>query len=103
MVQITYQKRNGDLINRIRKTYPSFRVGDTTSMGWKVIEILYRFNGKYYSYSEYCKLVDKESKRDTARRNFKRNVKNFYSKLIQCMTFIIAFRVFEVLTKIANK
>lgn len=54
---ITYQKRNGDILLRPRKALYGMQVGDTTSMGWKVLNIHYQYEGNYYTYLDYCKVV----------------------------------------------
>lgn len=54
---ITYQKPNGEIIFRPRKSVYDRKVGDTTSMGWKVIDIHYRYNGNYYTYLDFMKLI----------------------------------------------
>ena len=59
MIQITYQKRNGNILYRLRKTMLPYRIGDITSMGWKVLNIEYEYKNKYYSYYEYNKLIHK--------------------------------------------
>lgn len=56
---ITYQKGNGDILIRKRKTLYNMRVGDTTSMGWTVINIHYNYEGNYYTYTDYCRMVRK--------------------------------------------
>ena len=54
---ITYQKNNGDILLRPRKTLLGLRVGDTTGMGWKVLNIHYLYEGNYYTYLDYCRMV----------------------------------------------
>ena len=39
MIQITYQKRDGSKIQKLRNTMLPYKIGDTTSMGWKVITV----------------------------------------------------------------
>lgn len=57
---VIYQKNNNDLIYRANKTRPNYNKGDTTSMGWKVIDIQRLYNGKCYSMSKFDdKLVQK--------------------------------------------
>ena len=58
MVMITYTKANGRLFTRIVKSAYGLRVGDTTSMGWQVVSIHYRYEGNYYTYPDYCKLIN---------------------------------------------
>lgn len=54
---ITYQKRNGDILLRARKTLYGMRVGDETSMGWTVLNIHYNYEGNYYTYPDYCRII----------------------------------------------
>ena len=49
---VIYQKKD-DLIYRAVKTKPMYKVGDTTSMGWKVKGIQHLYNGKVYSRYEF--------------------------------------------------
>ena len=54
---ITYQKNNGDLIYRERTSLPETKIGDTTSMGWKVIDIHYEYDGNFLHYAEFIKAL----------------------------------------------
>lgn len=54
---ITYQKRNGDILLRPRKSLYNLRVGDTTGMGWTVLNIHYLYEGNYYTYIDYCRII----------------------------------------------
>ena len=68
MIQITYQKRDGSIMQRIRNTMLPYKIGDTTSMGWKVLNIEYEYNNKYYTYYEYNKLIHKSKQRYMKRK-----------------------------------
>lgn len=57
MVMITYLKSNGKLLTRIVKSTYNLRVGDMTPMGWKVISIHYNYDGNYYTYPDYCRII----------------------------------------------
>ena len=57
---ITYQKQNGDIIYKPRTSIYGRRIGDITSMGWKVIDIHYKYEGNYYMYEDYMKLIRKK-------------------------------------------
>ena len=54
---ITYQKNNGDIILRPRISDGGLKIGQETSMGWKVLNIHYEYNGNYYTYSDYMRIV----------------------------------------------
>lgn len=76
MIQITYKKRNGDIFQRTRNTYLPYRVGDTTSMGWEVLDIKYKYGNKYYSLTEYDKKVDKVWNRTKKLLQLKKSINN---------------------------
>lgn len=78
MYLIFYQKRNGDVICRIRNTMPQHGIGKETSMGWKIIDIKQRFKSSYYSFSEYNKKKDSRKKQ----YNFIRFMKKCFNKYV---------------------
>lgn len=53
---ITYQKRNGDIFFRARKSLLGLSIGDETSMGWKVLDIHYFYEGNYYTLDDYRRI-----------------------------------------------
>ena len=53
MVQITYQKSDGTIFKRQNKSEWVHDIGESTSMGWKVLEIEYEYNNKFYPKAEY--------------------------------------------------
>lgn len=63
MMQITYQKQNGCVFQRFRNTLPPYEIGETTSMGWKVLNIEYEYRNKYYSQYEYNRLLYKNKQK----------------------------------------
>ena len=72
---ITYQKPNGEIIFRPRKTVYDRHIGQVTSMGWKVIDIHYRYNGNYYTYLDFMKLIrQKESLKSRVLRRIARKL-----------------------------
>ena len=100
MIQITYRKRNGEIIQRIRNTYCSYRIGDTTSMGWVVLDIRYNFNGKYYQRNEYDNLINRAIERDRKRIKIKKALVRFYRELAYCLILLILFRGFTLIENI---
>lgn len=85
MIQITYQKRNGNILYRLRKTMLPYRVGDTTSMGWKVLNIEYEYNQKFYTYYEYNKIIHKKKQKYLKRKQ----LENLCLKAITLLYYII--------------
>lgn len=86
VVQITYQKANGCVIQRLRNTMLPYKVGDTTSMGWKVLNIEYEYNNKFYSEYEYNTLVQKKHRSQVKRQqtieSFIKEFKTFFYYLM---------------------
>lgn len=72
MVQITYQKRDGTIMQKLRKTTLPYEIGDITSMGWKVLNIEYEYRGKYYDYFDYSMIIHKNKKRIVKKREIKK-------------------------------
>ena len=68
---ITYQKSNGDVFCRVRNTLPSCKIGSETSMGWKLLDIKYRFKNNYYTLPECLKLKKKQYKKIHLIQNIK--------------------------------
>lgn len=61
-MQITYQKQDGCIIQRQRKTMLPYKIGDTTSMGWKVLNIEFEYKNKFYSEYNYNMLIQNNRK-----------------------------------------
>ena len=94
MIQITYQKRNGCIMQKLRKTMIPYKVGETTSMGWKVLNIEYEFNNKYYSYYEYNKRIHKRKQRYIKKKKIKNLcLKNSITLLYYILGFIILYYI----------
>lgn len=62
---ITYQKSNGEIFIR-PYNHSAFslgkRVGDESSMGWKILDIHYKYNDNYYCYDDFMRLFHQEIK-----------------------------------------
>lgn len=94
MIQITYQKRNGSIIQRLRKTAPPYKIGDTTSMGWNVLNIEYEYKKNYYTYFEYNRLIYKDKQKHIKNRHRKELcVKSINTLLYYNIWFIILFYI----------
>lgn len=90
MIRITYIKKNGDIITRYSSLYPMYKIGEINGFGWKVVNIEYQYNKKYYSRVEYDKRLNNYFKRNKV---FKKLKKNFYSmfRLIRniCVLYVV--------------
>lgn len=100
MTQITYQKKNGDLIRRTISTYSPYKMGDTNSYGWKVIDIKYKYNDKFYSRRDYDNLVNRDWIRRKKINKFRQTFYNVYKELAYCVILLILLRFFEVTSKV---
>ena len=60
VMQITYQKQDGCIFQRQRNTTLPYKIGEITSMGWKVLNIEYEYKNKFYSERNYNILVSKD-------------------------------------------
>ena len=76
MYQIEYKKRNGEIIKWIRNTLPG-KIGETTSMGWIIMDIKYAFKDKYYSLRDYQILFKKQSKINRINRTINKFLKKY--------------------------
>ena len=97
MIQVTYQKRDGDIIHRLRNTILPYKVGDTTSMGWKVLNIEYEYKNKYYPEYEYNVLIAKNRKRYVKIRETKDKILNEFKTLLYYFIVIIMYHYIKIL------
>ena len=100
VIQMIYQKKNGEIIERIRNTSAPYKIGDTTSMGWKVISIKYKRNGKYYDRIEYDRITNKIYNRHKKFSGFKYKISELYHNLSYIFILLILFRVYEAIGRI---
>lgn len=50
---VLYERTNGELLYRYRKSLPQYEVGSYTSMGWKLVDIKQLDKGKCLSQYDY--------------------------------------------------
>lgn len=81
---VTYQKSNGEIFIR-PYNYSAFaspkRVGEETSMGWKILDIHYKYNDNYYCYDDFMRIFQKEIKEKKNKKLIKYLIKKL-NKLI---------------------
>lgn len=68
MLLVTYQKENGCIIQRQRKTMLPYKIGERTSMGWIVLNIEYHYKDKYYPEYKYHMLIQKDKQLNIKKR-----------------------------------
>ena len=93
-MQITYQKRNGCIFQRLRETALPYKIGEETSMGWKVLNIEYEYNNEFYSEHDYYKMIqkrkDKLIKRKHIEDTLKKELKSFlYSFIVVIILYTL--------------
>lgn len=49
---VTFQKGNGQIFVRIKQSIGGMRIGDETSMGWKIIDIREEYCGNYLHHDD---------------------------------------------------
>lgn len=86
-MQVTYQKRDGTTIKRNRNTMLPYKIGETTSMGWKVLNIEYEYNGEFYSEYKHNMLVN-QTKQNVLKR--KQRVDQFTKEFKTFLYYFIA-------------
>lgn len=89
MFKITYQKANGEIFDRIRDTLPNYSIGEMTSMGWKLLNIQWRYKDKYYSYADYSYLVRKRIERHHIFLKIKKGIRQLVKQYVVPIYFII--------------
>ena len=88
---IIYQKHNGELLYRVCKTIPKYKKGDTTSMGWKVLDIKHLNNGKVYSSYEYDNKLTYKRKISNITTLFNNKIAN---RVVEMILFFVVLKVF---------
>lgn len=92
MIKVTYQNKKGEIIEKYRQVYTTHKIGQTTCWGWKVLDIKYSYNGKYYSMYDYDKVISKKIKREEKIYFFKKKVIKFNRQLINAMVLLLLIR-----------
>lgn len=75
---IIYQKSDGTIFVRTYKYDQGRKVGDETSMGWKVLNVLYECDGNYYQHNEYLSIKMRKARK----RNNKKIIRKAIKKAI---------------------
>ena len=78
---ITYQKENGDIIIRPCISTYGRRVGDNTSMGWKVLDIHYKHKDNYYCYDDFMRIFRHGFEKELKESKKKKLIKYVIKKL----------------------
>ena len=96
MLQVTYQKRNGIVFKRLRDTTPPYRVGEETSMGWKVLKIEYEYNNKFYPSYEYYRLIEKNKQKIIRHNQLKKKCKKVLISLLNIIIGLLFINLINI-------
>lgn len=94
MLQITYQKKDGCIFQRYRNTMIPYKIGDTTSMGWKVLNVEYEYENKYYPEQEYYTLIHRNKQTRIKKR---KNIELCMNEFKKFMYYFIAAMLVNLL------
>lgn len=100
MIQMVYEKRNGQLVFRIRTTEPPYKIGDRTSMGWIVKDIRYKYKDKFLTRHDYDNAIDKAWIRRRKIDKFNQKLSVYCKQLIYFFSFMLMARAFLVLNSV---
>ena len=96
-MQITYQKKDGSVMQRFRNTTLPYKIGDETSMGWKVLNIEYEYNNKYYPEYQYNIIKQKRKRAYFKKKKAIEICKNEFKMFIYCFITIVFIYLFKML------
>lgn len=58
-------------MQKFRNTMLPYKIGETTSMGWKVLNIEYEYKGKYYPQYKYNMLIQNSKQKYIRKKQIK--------------------------------
>lgn len=99
MIEMTYEKANGQIIRRIRNTFPDYKIGDRTSMGWKVVDIKYLYKKKYYHKKEYDNKINVSFRRSKKIREIERAITRVYRQIAYLVELIIIIQFIGIFSR----
>ena len=100
MMQITYQKRDGTTMKRLRNTMLPYSVGDTTSMGWKVINIEIEYNNKLYSEHDYGRIIQTNKRNYIRRKQIRELITKELKTILYYIIIVIIYNLITILIRI---
>ena len=66
-----------------------YKIGDTTSMGWKVLNIEYEYKKKYYSIHKYNTLIENDKQKFQRKKKAKETCLNEVRTMLYCFIAVI--------------
>ena len=100
MMQITYQKSNGCIIQRQRNTTIPYKIGETTPMGWKVLNVEYEYKNKFYPEYKYNILVQNDKKTLIKRKQTIELCTKEFKAFIYCFISMMLLNLLKIIVGI---
>lgn len=100
MIEVTYKKKNGDIIKRYVGNDLYYRVGYINSYGWECIDIKYCYKGIYYPRDIYYKLQERNYKMSRFLYELKKKFVRVCDDIGRLFFLLILFRMIVSATKI---
>ena len=97
MMQITYQKQNGCIIQRLRNTPLSYKIGEMTSMGWKVLNIEYQYKNNFYPEYKYNMLMQKDKNAFIKKKETIELLRNEFKTFIYCFIAVLLINFLKLI------
>lgn len=72
---IIYQKNDGIIFVRTYKYDYGRKVGDETSMGWKILNVLYEYEGNYYQHDKYIRIIRKNTEKQHDKKRIRKAIR----------------------------
>lgn len=72
---IIYQKDDGTKFIRAYSYDYGRKIGDKTAMGWKVLNVLYEYEGNYYQHNKYMRIVRKNIEKQCNKKKIRKAIK----------------------------
>lgn len=100
MIEVTYKKKNGEIIKRYVGNDLYYRVGYINSYGWECIDIKYCYKGNYYPRDIYYKLQERNYKISRFFYELKKKCFRVCDDIGRLFFLLILFRMIVSATKI---
>lgn len=72
---IIYQKSDGSKFIRAYNYDYGRKIGDETTMGWKVINVLYEYEGNYYQHNKYMRIICEKVRNQADKGKIRKTIK----------------------------
>ena len=97
IIQVTYQKKDGSIIHRIRNTSLDYKIGDITSMGWKVLNIEYKYKDEFYSLYNYNIMMQKNKQLMLKKKQIVGTFKNEIKTILYWVLAVLIINFIKIL------